>query len=85
MTAELDITPIPEVQRALLSTIIESVESDNFSLYEIILGSMILVEYGYVSTSDYSIKVGLYGEKQTFIDIAKEALWLNENDNESWH
>lgn len=83
MTAELDITPLSESQQTLLETIVESVEKNDYSMYEIVLGAMILVQNGFVSPDDYSIKVGLCGERETYIQLAKEALWFNTKE-ESW-
>jgi hypothetical protein len=74
---ELEATPIPKDQLEIISFVLAKVENDEYSLFEIMMSALILARYNYVTIEDYSVKVSLYGEKQTFIDISKEALELN--------
>lgn len=74
---ELEAKPIPKDQLEILDFVLKNVEKDDFSMFEIMMAALILARYEYVTLEDYSVKVSLYGEKQTFIDLSKEALELN--------
>lgn len=75
---ELEAKPIPKDQLEILDFVLKNVEKDDFSMFEIMMAALILARYEYVAIEDYSVKVSLYGEKQTFIDLSKEALELNK-------
>lgn len=55
-----------------------SVKKDEHTLYEIVFIAMILAKKGYVDPSDYHIKVAIEGERQSFINLVEESLWLNK-------
>lgn len=54
------------------------VKKEVHTLYEIVFVAMILAKKGYVDPSDYHIKVAIEGERQTFINLVEESLWLNK-------
>ncbi|MBC7408591.1 MAG: hypothetical protein H7339_09400 [Arcicella sp.] len=54
------------------------VKKEEHTLYEIVFVAIILAKKGYVDPSDYHIKVAIEGERQTFINLVEESLWLNK-------
>lgn len=78
MTAESNIIPLTPDQREVINFTLVRVKKNENTLYEIIYVAMILVKHGYVDPEDYHIKVAIEGEKQTFINLVEEALWLNK-------
>ena len=78
MTAEANIIPLTPDQREVINFTLVRVKKNENTLYELIYVAMILVKHGYVDPEDYHIKVAIEGEKQTFINLVEEALWLNK-------
>jgi hypothetical protein len=78
MTAELNVTPLTKDQLEVINFTLVRVKKHEETLYEIIYVAMILVKHGYVDPEDYHIKVAIEGEKQSFINLVEEALWLNK-------
>ncbi len=78
MTAELNIIPLSKDQLEIFHSTLVKVKKNEETLYEIVLVAMIMAMKGYVDPSDYQIKIAIEGEKQSFINLVEEAIWLNK-------
>ena len=77
-TAEANLQKLTPEELEVFNATLCRVKQNNHSLYEIVLVAMIMAKKGYVEPSDYQIKIAIEGERQTFINLVEEAIWLNK-------
>lgn len=77
-TAEANLQKLTPEELEVFNSTLCRVKQNSNSLYEIVFVAMIMAKKGYVDPSDYQIKIAIEGERQTFINLVEEAIWLNK-------
>lgn len=77
-TAEVHLQKLTDEELVVFNSTLCRVKQNSHSLYEIVSVAMIMAQKGYLDPSDYHIKIAMEGERQTFINLVEEAIWLNK-------
>ena len=77
-TAEVNLQKLTPEEVEVFNFTLCRVKKDEHTLYEIVFVAMVLAKKGYVDPTDYHIKIAIEGERQTFINLLEESLWLNK-------